>query len=226
MKKLLILFLATGFLAACNGNNNLLGGKDRTADKNDKEEKSDVDKKNSDGYDDEDSKTTSKWSKKDRDKAMDKCMENYSDEPKAKQICACFLDKMQTRFSSFNEAMNASEDETDDIIEKCEGQGGNTNDYDNRDDYSTTDRKDDYKKDDSDETNNDEWTDLQRQTFIKGCASTAKQSGLTTQQANSYCECMTKKVERKYSFDKANKLSAADFQTAEWQQAIRNCQGY
>jgi hypothetical protein len=65
---------------------------------------------------------------------------------------------------------------------------------------------------------------MQHQQYVQGCAATARQAqGVTAQQANAYCDCMTSKVERKYTFEEASRLTATDFQTEEWQNAANDC---
>lgn len=70
------------------------------------------------------------------------------------------------------------------------------------------------------------WTSSQRRTYIEGCASVAKQS-MSSSKANSYCECMQGKMEKKYkmSYAQANKLTAEDFSTPEAKAEIQECLG-
>ena len=97
--------------------------------------------------------------------------------------------------------------------------GAKNDDHDNGGYIKTVERNDG-----SGQENRKSWTNLQRQTFVQGCATTAQQQqGFTAQQANSYCDCMTRKVEKKYSFDQAARLKAADLQTQEWIDAATDC---
>ncbi|HLG38500.1 MAG TPA: hypothetical protein VI461_02490, partial [Chitinophagaceae bacterium] len=133
MKKLLIFLLASGLFAACN-DTNPFARKDK-ADKSDKEEKNDRDKKGGNDYDNDDDKNTnytgSNWSKKQRDQLRSKCLDNFSDEPKAKQICSCLLDKVEQKYPDYDDAMSHdNEDEIEEIAEDCEAKAGG-NDSDN-----------------------------------------------------------------------------------------------
>jgi hypothetical protein len=62
------------------------------------------------------------------------------------------------------------------------------------------------------------------QVFISGCSATYQQSGATAEAGNAYCECMARKLEKKYTFNQANRLTVAELQTPEWQQEARDCQ--
>lgn len=222
MKKLFILFITASFVAACN-NNNPFARKDQNADKSDQEKKGDPEKKEGNGnvdYSDKDKNYTgNNWSRKQTDEWRDDCLSEYRDEPNAKQMCECMIDKISQKFPDENDAKKADEDELDQLIEDCEARFKNNNNDNGG--YIRTDRTDDYIQDNN---NRSSWTDLQRQQYIRDCESTAaKNQSYTAQQINSYCDCMTRKVERKYSFPDAAKLTTADFQTQEWRDAAADC---
>ena len=221
MKKLFILFLATTLFAACN-NDNPFGKKDANADKTGKEEKSDGEKKTGGLFGGGKSDDNSNWTSKQRNDWMDKCLDEFSDNPQARKICSCVLDKIEQKYPDAKDAEESTEEEGQQIISACM-KGLNSKDgYDDADDNTTRTDRDDAAG--GQNINRNSWTDLQRQTFIQGCATTAQQQqGFTAQQANSYCDCMTRKVEKKYSFEQAARLRTEDLQTQEWIDAAADC---
>jgi hypothetical protein len=67
------------------------------------------------------------------------------------------------------------------------------------------------------------WSLADRTEFISACVNTAKTS-MGTDSARYYCYCMQSKVEAKFSDPReADKLTAADFNTVEWQKEIKAC---
>jgi hypothetical protein len=74
---------------------------------------------------------------------------------------------------------------------------------------------------------NRSWTAADRSKFVKDCTKEASKGGaMTEEQAKTYCDCMQPKIEAKYpTVAEANKLKAADMQTAEWLDEARKCLG-
>jgi len=69
------------------------------------------------------------------------------------------------------------------------------------------------------------WSQLDRSEFISSCVKTA-QTSMGTDSARYYCHCMQYKVEVKFPNPvDADKLTAADFNSAEWQKEIKACVG-
>jgi hypothetical protein len=67
------------------------------------------------------------------------------------------------------------------------------------------------------------WASSDRQLFITDCIATAVNS-MSRDSARFYCYCMQEKLEKKYpDIERANKLSADDLETPEWQNAARDC---
>jgi hypothetical protein len=68
------------------------------------------------------------------------------------------------------------------------------------------------------------WTNEQRQKFVQDCSPSAQSpEGMDAEQANNYCDCMQRKLEEKHSWEEANKMTDADFQTEEWKKIIDSC---
>jgi hypothetical protein len=226
MKKLLMFMLAISLLTACN--NNPFGGKDNKVTKQDKDGQDDKDDKDDDadkkGDKDDDIEggvTESNWTRSQRNKWLDQCIEASGNNPKAREVCSCVLEKLEKKYPDSKDADNASEAEGTRLAKECMAGTVTGGDEDNNDDGRGKVKQDD---DDTDNGGTEGWTSLQRKQFIRGCATTAKQAqGFTTEQANSYCDCMTKKIERKYSFQEAGRLTTADLSTQEWQNAAIDC---
>jgi hypothetical protein len=239
MKKLFILFIAAGLLTACKNNpfarnddNTKTRDKDDRNTRDDKEDKDDRkntndrnkddDRYTKDGNDDYTSKEDSKgqWTTKDRNKWLDECTDEMSSNPQAKRICSCVLEKAEQKYTDVRDAERASEEDGKKLFRQCmtDINGGDENIDDK---YKDRNNVDDLYKD----NNRNTWTDQQRQQYIKECSATARPAhGFTEQQANSFCDCMTRKVEQKYSFQEATKLTTKDFQTQEWQNAANDCE--
>ena len=67
------------------------------------------------------------------------------------------------------------------------------------------------------------WTAAERSRFVSDGTNAAK-GGMDEAKAKAYCECMQPKIEGKYgSFVEANKISASDLQTPEWNAEVQKC---
>jgi hypothetical protein len=226
MKKILILFFAIGLLAACNSNPFTAHKADA---KDDKVKNEKDDSKTDDGYADKDDKNTRKtntddedtrsnWTNKQRDKWLNECIEASENNPQAKRVCSCVLDKMEKKYPDARDAENASEAEGVRLAKGCMEDLGIKSGNDDTEPYKRRDNTDE------DDNRGGSWSNLQRQQFIQGCSATAqKAQGFTVRQADAYCDCMTIKVEKKYTFQQAARLTATDFQTREWQEAAADC---
>ena len=189
MKQLLTFLFAITLFTACNNNNNgMLKGNSK-----------------------------SNWTNKDRNKALSDCENELPDNPQAKQICSCLLEKVEKKYPDPEDVdKKSSTEEIADMTRSCLTGGGN-----DPDDNGGKIKKPKV----IDEDQGEGWTNSQTERFIDGCASTAKQN--LGSKANSYCECMQNKIERKYklSFDQANKLSNEDLSTPEAKADIQDCLG-
>ena len=144
----------------------------------------------------------------------------------AGQVCDCILSKIEGEYASLAEADRmGGEAAGARISQQCiqEIAGG---DYNGGDDYNNG--GDDNEGGDDDGYNNrggggGNWTAAQTKEFVKSCVGDAKRNGLGAQQASSYCECMAGKIAQQYSYAQANKMTAADLQTPQWQQVIQAC---
>lgn len=226
MRLLFLFVLGTFLITSCNSNT--LG------DKAKKEKTSKFDEDGDDRGDGGDDRGRgSSWTKKDRNRWLDECETQLGE--KGKQICSCVLAKVERKYPDPSDAENATEEEGARFAKEClAGGGGGGDDYQDDDDYSRDDRDDrdirvtdDYDRTDMDGDDDRgggaRWTSQQKQSYIQGCAGTAVQSGLTRSQANSYCTCMVNKLEQKMNFQKASRMTQADFQAAEWQEAAMEC---
>lgn len=169
------------------------------------------------------------WSKAERDGFVQNCVQGGQ----SKEICSCVLQKFEKKYPNYKEA-DAKGTEQDGMqwAQECLNGIGNDmqNDFNNNGNNNNK-KEEDYFGNNNNGANNNMnsgWTNQQRQQYIQQCAGAAtQQQGVTQEQANSYCECMTGKVEQKYSFRQANQLTAAEFQSEEWQNAAANCRaGY
>ncbi|MBK5272796.1 MAG: hypothetical protein JJE22_17490 [Bacteroidia bacterium] len=208
MKKLLIFFFASFLFAACNNNGGMGGG----------------------------------WSESDQNKFLNDCVAQSGNSAQAKQICSCVLEKLQKKYPSARDADQGTAELGQQLAMECmNGLNGN-NLNKNGDDFNNNGKKKNMNNNDDDNGNNDNynnndngglnnnnnqigsWTNQQRQQYIQGCSTAAQQNqGLSAQQANQYCDCMTRKVEERYSFQQAGRLTAQDFQTEEWQNIASQC---
>ena len=72
--------------------------------------------------------------------------------------------------------------------------------------------------------NHSYWTSEQRQKFIGDCSPSAQSpEGMDSDQANSYCDCMQRKIEEKYSWEETFKMGDSALQTEEWKKIIDSC---
>lgn len=240
MKKIFILFLAAGLFTACNNGDNPFAKKN-DKEKTEKDESGNKDDKKKGGFfgkaDDEndgknkkvtiddnsgrDDHRTNNWTTGDHDKWISRCEDELRDNRQAKLICACAVDKLEIKYPDIKDADNLTEAEGQRLIENCTTSTREDDGYKD-DPYKNKDKgNEDAKKEDNSVGS---WTKLQREQYIKGCETTAgKNQGYTAQQIHSYCDCMTTKVERKYTFLEAAKMTAQDFQTREWQKAAADC---
>ncbi len=183
------------------------------------------------------------WSSADKRKGLRECMseiEDKIDETTAKKLCDCVLQKTMKKYKSYEAAENATEEEGMAMAQSCMSviQGGGGGDFEDEDDLGNFNKKkkqDDFEDDNFDEGFDDDfgnergrsrWTSQERRSYIQGCAQARRQAaGVSAREANSYCECMTEKIEQRYSFREANRITAQDLQTREWQNAIAECSG-
>lgn len=147
------------------------------------------------------------WSADDEQKFMNTCLQNAmnagADQQTSNAHCNCTLKKIEAKYKSYSEAeQKMTPAEVNQMEQEC-----NTNN-------NTV----------SNNNTGGGWTREQHQQFVQGCSTSAQQQqGMTAQQANAYCDCMTTKIEQKYTFEEANHLTPQDLQTPEWQQAMIDC---
>lgn len=161
--------------------------------------------------------TTSNWTSDQRQQWLNLCMQDFDDKNEGRKVCSCVIDKLEKKYPNAKDVESATEEEGNQLIASCKtGLGNDPGGITGDDDAGEGGRT-------STETGGN-WTELQRQTYIRGCVGTAKQQpGMTLQKATSYCECMTAKVEQAYSFDKAARLTSKDLSTPEWTRSIQEC---
>lgn len=165
-----------------------------------------------------------RWSPALRNAIMQGCLGEVGNDPQAREKCDCWVGKVEARFPNAQTADQIPEEAANQLATECMQQfgGGNyvppvNNEFgndninnNNINDGSVTART---------------WPAAQRQQWIMGCAGNARQTfGLNQQQATEYCDCITRKVEQKYTFAEAVRLTVQDFSTPEWEAVRMNCQ--
>lgn len=165
-----------------------------------------------------------RWSPALRNAIMQGCLGEVGNDPQAREKCDCWVGKVEARFPNVQTADQIPEEAANQLATECMQQfgGGNyvppvNNEFgndninnNNINDGSVTART---------------WPAAQRQQWIMGCAGNARQTfGLNQQQATEYCDCITRKVEQKYTFAEAVRLTVQDFSTPEWEAVRMNCQ--
>ncbi len=217
MKKIIVLILVAGMLASCNngqnsGNNNGGGGGLFGGGDNKKEDNNGGKRNNARG---------GGWSSQDRNQFLRDCNGSAgAGSSQAKQICECVLSKLEAQYTSLAEADRlGGEAAGTRMAQEC-AQNIGGGDYNDDDNYDIDDERSAPNT-----RGGGNWTSQQRQQYASGCVTTAQQSGLSSQQARSYCDCMVSKVMQRYSFSDAAKLTSKDLQRPEWQQAAADCMG-
>lgn len=193
-----------------------------------------------------------RWSKQLKEYVYNACLQEAGNAAQARDVCDCWTGKLEAKYPGLKDPNQISEDVANQLAMECLGQAGagkgtfgddGFNGFDeggfNYDDGNYGgEGYDGYPNNNGGYPNNNggynnnpggratPWPAAQRKQWIMGCTTTAQQQqGMTQQQAAAYCECMTKKVEAKYSFTDATRLTAADFSTQEWVMARNECMG-
>lgn len=212
MKHLLIIFLTASLFMACKDNKQPLPGEILGNGFNNVN-KDDLNKKKG-PVDDTRGPNTGNV----HNQLFTACLQQLGNDPQAKAKCDCWVGKVEAKFPN-TPVEQISEQAANELAVECmKNFGGGDVPADFNPDYNVN-----AGEDINGGNAGGNWTQQQRQQYIQGCSQSAQQSGLSAQQASTYCDCMTRKVEQKYTFDQAGRMSAADFQTPEWQQAIYDC---
>jgi hypothetical protein len=159
----------------------------------------------------------SEWSESERNDFINTCTQaasNSMGQEKARAYCSCMQQKLEKKYPNYTDANKAinvpgamQTPEMQAMVQEC--LNGNSLNNNSKNNMGAT---------------GGNWTREQHQQFVQGCSITAQQQqGMTAQQANAYCDCMTTKVEQKYTFEEASHLTPQDFQTTEWQNAAADC---
>ncbi len=172
------------------------------------------------------------WSSVDRTDFIKGCYDEAKvtfGEEKAKSYCECMQPVMEKKYPTVGEAKKITEAEmkTPQMqaeAQKCFGGGINDNNTNNNNTNNNNGGVNTNNNENNGNNTGSTWTSMQRQTFLQGCTGSYQQSHNSTQdQANSYCSCMITKLEQKFSYDEANRLTTQDFQSPDWQKAIMEC---
>jgi hypothetical protein len=159
------------------------------------------------------------WSKQDEDKWMSSCIKvQPEDNQQSRALCSCVMQKAEKKYSTYEEEERlGTADEGRQWSQECANGGDNgTGDNENKNNPLGNIF--------GNNNNGGGWTDQQRQEFVQGCSGIAQQKqGFTVQEANNYCDCMQKKMEKKFSYTEYTQLTGADMQTPEWRQAMIDC---
>ncbi|MCR6720683.1 MAG: hypothetical protein NVV59_10395 [Chitinophagaceae bacterium] len=188
-----------------------------------------------------------RWSKELKDYVTNACLQEVGQVPQAREKCDCWVGKVEAKFPTITNTSQIDESIANQLAMECmQNFGGNTGGFGDEGFHGFDDGGyDDGGYNDGGYNGEDggydrdglgynkggntnrggTWPAAQRQQWMMGCTTTAQQQmGLTQQQANSYCDCMTRKVEAKYNFTDATKLTVQDFSTPEWVNARMECQ--
>lgn len=178
MKKILILFLAFGLVAAsCNNN------KDKGNPNTNNRQRDNY--MNNEGDNNKDNNTsTGNWSPADKQRALKECMEGVGDqvdESSARNFCSCVLEKTMKKYPSYEKAdAMATEAEGQAWSQECKAEltnNGNDNNNNN---------------------NGANWSRTDENRFMSDCEGTARQN-VGAQRAREYCDCMLQKVKKIFS---------------------------
>lgn len=253
MKQILLALCAFFVFTACNNEKKDTGfGGNMFGDPNNGNNKNNNTNNNNPNNNNNNRGGNGRWSKELKDYVLNACLQEVGQVPQAREKCDCWVGKVEAKFPTITNTSQIDESIANQLAMECmQGFGGNNNTggfgddgfhgFDdggyNDDGYDDGYDGDGRKYDNSGSNNNGgynngnntnrggSWPAAQRQQWMMGCTTTAQQQmGLTQQQANSYCDCMTRKVEAKYNFTDATKLTAQDFSTPEWVNARMECQ--
>lgn len=217
MKRMFIVLLSLSLLTACN--NNPLVKKDKMEN-----DDRDRDRDRDDNEDEDDIKEQSSWTKSDRNKFMDDCTTGGGTE----QLCSCVLGKIEARYASLDEAnRKGGEEMGKKLATECLNDNGGDDDYN----YNKGNSKDDNYGDDDDDDNDNRgggsWTTADEQAFLNTCFRNATNAGADEQTSKSHCNCVLKKVEKKYrSYDEANRRASKSEIDAMEQECIQERNNY
>lgn len=154
--------------------------------------------------------STAGWPEISRNNFLIGCIKNAAGplgEEKAKAYCTCMQQKLELRYPNSNDANKITADtmqkpEMIAMVRSCL----------NLDSISI--QNDSLKK----------WAPDQYQQYLHSCSIAARpMQNMTLEEANDYCDCITKKIQQKYSYEDAVRLTFADFQTEEWKNAYMEC---
>ena len=202
MKKLLILLMAFSLFTACNNDKGKYSRDDRNSNNREKDDYSNKDDRSNDdktsnndkrSEEDKDTKDyTSKegWTQRDKDKFMDECLGGFASNQQAlgKKICPCALDKFEKRYASLS-----------DVNEKAEEAEGKKYGKECAEEMNINSNN--VNKDANDNTGNStatNWPDYEVSAYLKTCVSGVVNNGMNKYDAQSYCECMQIKMEKRF----------------------------
>jgi hypothetical protein len=160
------------------------------------------------------------WSDRDRKSMIDECIKAAKGglaDDQAKRYCECMQPKMEARYPKIKDVKKVNTTDMENSPElqedalKCLG-GDVTSDMTNGADTASVEGG---------------WTQTQRDLYIRSCAMAAGQgeNAMNPSQAQSYCDCMTRKIEKKFTFKDANTKISDALETPEWQAEVRACLG-
>lgn len=213
MKHLLILLVAFSLVTACNNDkkNDRRGYDPREKDDYRAQDKTDEetnDTKKTDYSDNEG------WSAADIRKFNQMCLSSVkNDQDLADKFCPCVLEKMQKKYSSYEDLdTRGTEAEGKRIGEECRDELGlgNSGSNNNRSDNA-----------------GGGWTEAQADEFVNSCVREAVRGGsMTRTQATNYCSCMQQKFERIYpNAEDAGNVTDEDMNTPAMKRLIQSCLG-
>ena len=247
MKQMLLALCAFCLFTACNNDKKDTGlGGNMFGDPN-----QNGNNRNNTNNNNNNTRQTGRWSKQLKDYVFNACLQEVGQVPQAREKCDCWVGKVEAKYPGINNTNQIAEEVANQLAIECMQQFGGDNNtggfgddgfhgfdgggYAGDEGFDDGGDNDGYYNNDGGYNNNNNinnpgkrttaWPAAQRQQWMMGCTTTAQQqSGLSQQQANAYCDCMTRKVEAQYSFTEATRMTVQDFSTPEWVNARTECQ--
>jgi hypothetical protein len=196
MKIIVILLMALSLFGACNNDK---GRDNKNADYREKDDygnnddQSNEKSRKDDDRNSNENTTSDGWTEKDKSKFLSDCIGGFGDKQAlGKKVCACALDKFEKKYTSLDEAnKKGGEADGERMGKECVNEMNiNTNNDDNNSNEVTDNDKSNYAE--------KGWPAFEVRDYVTSCVGEAIKSGMNKYDAQSYCECMQVKMEKKF----------------------------
>lgn len=132
---------------------------------------------------------TKGWSAMDKNDFIKTCVQGATvsmGEQTAKSYCSCMQQKLEAKYPNVNDAnkLGAQSPDMLEMARGCLGLGGDNNNGTNTNV--------------NDNMSGGEWSDADVQKFMNTCIQNAKNAGGDEQMSNQHCDCVLKKIQKKY----------------------------